>query len=328
MTGLGICPLESAARAEVSGAEGSGKLLVIPRPAGAKFSPVRIAVEGRALRFPVPLVKSKRRRLTMKKLILVSVLGVMSIPGVVRAQSAFDGTWKIDLTSATPSDKPDVFILQGGMYECKTCNPPFKVKADGADQAISGSPYIDTVAIKVLSDHAIEETDKKGGNVVSTSTATVSADGKTVTFSFTDSSNTNGGPPVEGKGMATLVSSGPTGSHAVSGSWRMSKMESLSDNGTVWSYKVSGKEIAMSTPTGQSYTANLDGTDAPMKGDPGVTSVSVRMIGSDTLEETDKRDGKVISVSRMTVSADGKRARISFEDKQQNRTSAINATKQ
>ncbi len=264
----------------------------------------------------------------MKKLILVSVLGVVSIPGMARAQSAFDGTWKVDLASATPSDKPDVFILQGGMYECKTCNPPFKVKADGTDQAISGSPYIDTVAIKVLSDHAIEETDKKGGTVVTTSTATVSADGRTVTYSFTDSSNTNGGPPVEGKGTAALVSKGPAGSHPISGSWRLSKLESLSDNGTVWTYKVSGKEITMSTPTGQSYAANLGGTDAPMKGDPGVTSVSVRMIGSDTLEETDKRNGQVISISRMTVSADGKRAKISVEDKQQNRTSAINATKQ
>jgi hypothetical protein len=264
----------------------------------------------------------------MKKLMFVLALGVVSIPGIVGAQSAFDGTWKVDLASATPASKPDVFILQGGMYECKTCNPPYKIKADGTDQAISGNPYIDTVAIKVLDGHAIEETDKKGGKVVSKSTATVSTDGNTVAYSFTDSSNTNGGPPVEGKGEATLVSRGPTGSHPISGSWRVSKMESLSDNGAVWSYKVSGNEISMSTPTGQSYTAKLDGTEAPMKGDPGVTSVSLRMVGTDTLEETDKRGDKVISVSRMTVSKDGKRARISFEDKQQNRTSAINAVKQ
>ncbi len=264
----------------------------------------------------------------MKKLIFVAALPVLLFPATITAQSAFDGTWKVDLSSATAASKPDVFILQDGMYECKTCNPPFKVKADGTDQAISGSPYIDTVAIKVVNDHAIEETDKKGGSVVTTSTATLSADGKTVTYSFTDSSNTNGGPPVEGKGTATKVAQGPAGSHPISGSWRMEKMESLSDNGAVWSYKVNGNEITMSTPTGQGYTAKVDGTDAPMKGDPGVTSVSLRMIGSDTLEETDKRNGQVISVSRMTVSPDGKKAKISFEDKLQNRTSAISAVKQ
>lgn len=264
----------------------------------------------------------------MKKVILVAVLAVLSVPAAISAQSKFDGTWKVDVGSATPSSKPDVYILQDGMYECKTCNPPFKVKADGADQPISGSPYYDTVAIKVLNDHAVEETDKKAGKVVAMSTATVSADGNTVTYSFTDSSNTNGGPPVEGKGTAMLVARGPKGAHPISGSWRMSKMESLSDNAAVWSYKVNGEAITMTARTGQTYTAKLDGTDAPMKGDPGVTSVSVRMISADTLEETFKRNDKAISVSRMTVSADGKTARISFEDKQQGRTGAINAVKQ
>jgi hypothetical protein len=38
-----------------------------------------------------------------------------------------------------------------------------------------------------------------------------------------------------------------------------------------------------------------NGTDAPMKGDPSITSVSVKMIGKDMLEETDKRDGKAHS---------------------------------
>jgi hypothetical protein len=264
----------------------------------------------------------------MKRIILAGTLAAVSISIAAPAQSAFDGTWKIDLSSATPSNKPDQFVLQDGMYECKTCNPPYKIKADGNDQAISGNPYTDTVAIKVVNDHVIEETDKKGGKVVTTSTATVSPDGRTVVYSFTDRSNTNGGPPVEGKGTAGLVASGPPGSHAISGSWRITKMDSLSDNGTVWTYKVNGDEITMTTPTGQTYTAKVDGTDAPMKGDPGVTSVSLRMIGQNTLEETDKRNGKAISVSRMTISADGKRAKISFEDKLQNRTSAIDAVKQ
>jgi hypothetical protein len=101
----------------------------------------------------------------------------------------------------------------------------------------------------------------------------------------------------------------------------------MSDNGTEWTYKSNGDEITMTSPTGQSYTAKLDGTDAPMKGDPGVTSVSVKRIGNDTLEETDKRDGKVIGISTMTVGPDGKTAKIKYEDKLQDRTNEITATK-
>ncbi len=264
----------------------------------------------------------------MKRLFLLFVLAALSIPMPAAAQSVFDGTWKIDMNKVDFSKKPDVFLLQNSMYSCKTCTPPYEIKADGTDQSVTGHPYYDSVAIKVVSDHAIEETDKKNGKVVSTSSSTVSSDGNTVMFTFSDSSNTNGGPPVTGKGEATRVAKGPAGSNAISGSWRTTKIEGLSDNATVWTYKVSGDEITMTNPTGQSYTAKLNGTDAPMKGDPGITSVSVKTKGKDTLEETDKRDGKVISVFKMTVAADGKTAKASVDDKLQNRTTDFDVTKQ
>src|ERR1035438_1510451 len=185
------------------------------------------------------------------------------------------------------------------MYECKTCVPPIKIKADGQDQSVTGHPYYDTVAIKVIGDHEIEETDKKNGKTVSTSKTMVSSDGKTMTFEFSDSSNTNAAP-VTGKGEETRVAKGPTGSNAISGSWRTSKFDTLSDNAITWTYKVSGEELTMSNPTGQSYTAKLNGTEAPYKGDPGTTSVSVKMRGKDTLEETDKRGDKVIRDRKST----------------------------
>ena len=72
----------------------------------------------------------------------------------------------------------------------------------------------------------------------------------------------------------------------------------------------------------------LDGADAPMKGDPGVTSVSVKMIGKNTLEETDKRAGKVIGVFKMKVAADGKSAKASYNDKESNETTDFHLTKQ
>jgi len=265
----------------------------------------------------------------MKKLLFVVACAVLLMPGLAAAQSAFDGTWKIDMDKTDFSKKPDVFLLQDGMYECKTCTPPYKVKADGTDQSVSGNPYYDTVAIKVVSDHQVDEADKKDGKVVATSTSTISPDGNTIMFEFSDSTTTNGGPPVTGKGEATRVAKGPAGSNALSGSWRTTKIEGLSDSATVLTFKVSGDEITMTNPTGQTYTAKLNGTDAPMKGDPGISSVSVEMKGKDTLEETDKRDGKVIGVFKMTVAADAKTAKASYDNKLENRiTDFPSVTKQ
>jgi hypothetical protein len=264
---------------------------------------------------------------TMKKPLWFVLLAALLTPSLAMAQSAFDGTWKGDLKTAQFPTKPDVYLLQDGMYHCKTCAPMIDVKADGQDQKVSGHPYFDTMSIKVVDDRTIEETDKKNGKVVATSKTWVSADGKTLMFEFSDSSNTNG-DPVTGKGEETLVAKGPAGSHAVSGSWRASKMDALSDNGLLITYKVEGDSLTMSTPTGQSYTAKLDGTEAPYKGDPGTTSVMVKRVDKNTIEETDKREGKVITVVRIKVSADGKSMTIAVDDKLHGTTAQFTAQKQ
>ena len=158
----------------------------------------------------------------MKKLLFVGLAMLLLVPIVAWAQSAFDGTWKIDLKKAEFPKKPDEYLLQNGMYQCKTCVPPIEVKADGEDHPVSGHPYYDSVAIKVISDHEIEETDKKNGKTVTVTNVTVSPDGKTAMFDFTDSSNTNG-EPVSGKGNlhgSRKVLPGPTGYQAPGGPLR------------------------------------------------------------------------------------------------------------
>lgn len=255
------------------------------------------------------------------------LIASLLMPAMAMAQSAFDGTWKFDLKTAKFPTKPEVYVLQDGMYHCKTCVPSIDVKADGQDQKVSGHPYYDMVSIKVVNDRTIEETDKKNGKTVATSKTWVSADGNTLMFEFIDSSATNA-DPVTGKGEATRVAKGPAGAHAISGSWRTSKVDSVSDNGLTFTYKVEGDSLSMSNQTGQSYTAKLDGTEAPYKGDPGTTSVSVKKVDKNTIEETDKRDGKVISVARITVAADGKSMTIAVNDKLHGTTSQYVAVKQ
>jgi hypothetical protein len=105
-------------------------------------------------------------------------------------------------------------------------------------------------------------------------------------------------------------------------------MDSISDNGLMFTNKVEGDSLSMSNQTGQGYTAKLDGTEAPYKGDPGTTSVSVKKVDKNTIEETDKRDGKAISVARMTVAADGKSMTIAVSDKLRGTTSQFLAVKQ
>jgi hypothetical protein len=274
----------------------------------------------------------------MKKRLGIGLLASLLMPVVAIAQNAFTGTWKSDLNKTIFPAKAEVFLLQDGMYHCKTCVPPIDVKADGNDQKVTGHPYFDAVSIAILDDRTIQESDKKDGRTVATITTTVSPDGNTATFAFTDSSNTSAAP-VTGNGESTRLAKGPAGSHVISGSWQFTKIESLSaasvsssrmrwENSILLTFKVEGGSLTMTNPTGQGYTAKLDGTEAPYRGDPGTTSVSVKQIGKNTIDETDKRNGKVISVTRMTVAPDGKSMTFAITDKLQGTTSQFVAEKQ
>jgi hypothetical protein len=54
----------------------------------------------------------------------------------------------------------------------------------------------------------------------------------------------------------------------------------------------------------------------------------VKRIDENTIEETDKRAGKVVSVTRLTISADGKTLSVSISDKLQGSSMQFVAAKQ
>jgi len=262
----------------------------------------------------------------MKKLFLAACVLMFLLPVLAIAQSQFDGTWKIDMSTVQFPKKPDVYLLQNGMYECKSCAPPISIKADGTDQAVTGHPYYDTMSVKVMDDHNVEMATKRDGKVVGTEKDSVSSDGNTLTVNWTDSGEPSGGTQ-SGTYTAKRVGKAPAGANMISGSWRTEKADNPAGVLT-WTYKITGDEISMTNLTGQSYTAKLDGMDAPYKGDPGTTTVSVKMHGKDMMEETTKRDGKVIGISKMTVAPDGKTMKIVYEDKLHDTTVKGDAQKQ
>lgn len=258
----------------------------------------------------------------MKKILFVLLL----VPVLGWAQSPFDGTWKVDLNKTKLPKKPDVLLVQNGMFECKSCAPPIDVKADGQFQKITGDPYADMIKVTVVDDRHVDSEAQKDGKQVNVVKRSVSDDGNTLTEAWTYYGNPTGGA-VSGVDTSTRVAKGPAGSNAISGSWREAKSDVATADALIFSFKGSGDSLSYSTPTGQSYDAKLDGKDAPYAGDPGTTSVSLKRIG-DSIEETDKRDGKVASVAKMTVAPDGKTMTILVDDKLHGTTATYIAEKQ
>jgi hypothetical protein len=102
----------------------------------------------------------------------------------------------------------------------------------------------------------------------------------------------------------------------------------MSSNGLTITYQGTENGLKMSDQNGNSYDAKFDGKDYPITGDPGHTMVSLSRISNDTIEETDKRDGKIVGVFRMTVAKDGKSIQAEYNDKQHGTKTTFTMEKQ
>ncbi len=249
----------------------------------------------------------------MKNAFVIAVIAVAVIPAVGAAQSVFDGTWKTEVNSIDFSAKPSVYVFRDGTYECKTCATKILVKTDGRDQKIEGNPYNDTLAVKLVDTHHVEMVGKKDGKVVARTKIAISTDGNSMVREYTNNSTVNNAV-VKGTTSYARVAYDKTAPNLMSGSWKAMKADKRSDNSLLVSYRVEGDAVTMSTPTGESYLAKTNGTEAPFKGDPGITHVTLKLVKKNMLEETFKRDGKVVSTTRTEIDAGGKKAKVDWLD--------------
>ena len=260
----------------------------------------------------------------MKKLMSVVL---WFLPLSVLAQSPFDGTWKTDTSASKFSPKPIVFSVNSGMYDCSSCVPRISIKADGQDQNVAAPARdYDTLAVEVKDANTIHATAKKGGKQVFDQTRTVSSDGKTLTVT---SSNfpADGSQAYKSEAQLTRVAKGPAGSNGTSGSWRINSVNEDAA-GLMTTYKGAGDQLTMTTPTGESWEAKFDGKDYPVKGTFANETVSLKNMGDHGMEATYKRDGKVYSVEKATISADGNKMTTVVDNKLTGRTSTFVSTKQ
>jgi len=237
-------------------------------------------------------------------------MGCMLLPALSPAQSAFNGVWRPDPQKPGEHNPPQVSQLIDGVFECKSCEPPYRIKADGQEQALKGNPDVDSMGISIIDDHTLLKV-AKGHGATFTIKSAVSADGarKTEVQTIVGMSPV----PIEVTDHYTRVAAGPPHSHLISGSWLLT-LEEVSNNAEDTTFKVSDGTLSMSDLMGRSFVAKLDGTKAPFHGSQDFNGVSLKVIDANTIEESDLKDGKAVKISRWTLSPDGKTMHARFDD--------------
>jgi hypothetical protein len=258
------------------------------------------------------------------RIVICAGFVVLLSTGVLcRAQSPFDGTWRLNPDTAKFSPKPFTEYTSQGWFHCISCEPPYDIAADGQDHPVSGHPY-NAVNMTLVDGHTVKIVYKKDGKVTGEELDSISADGKTMT-SVTSNYAANGQVTHATMKLKRVGALRP-GVHTTSGNWVPLNFTDT-ENDLLTSYQTHGDELTMTDPLGDSYTAKFDGGDYPYKGNYGVNAVSLRKIDAHTIEETDKRDGTVVGVAKMTVSPNGKSMTIVVHDPRNDTTSTFTATK-
>jgi len=119
------------------------------------------------------------------------------------AQDPQIGTWKLnDAKSNIPPGLPrnstvayeaqgdSVKVTMDGTRDGKPVHTEWTGKFDGKDYPVAGDPNADSRSYKKIDNHTLTSASKKGGKIVTSARAVVSADGmtRTVNISGTDSS--------------------------------------------------------------------------------------------------------------------------------------------
>ena len=231
-------------------------------------------------------------------------------PSGFRSQSPFDGTWVIDTSKNQnlANEKPKVFLVSDGVFR----SDDKVLKADGKDQKVPATGYWDTVSVRIVDDHTVEVTSKKAGKPMFTETDSVSADGNTLTQVVKDTTEAEA---VTFENLYKRVAPAPSGAHVLSGTWQVFK-QSRSENSTIITYKCTSQGFSAATPLGEKFGAKFDGKFYLIEDDPAHTMVSVKLVNPYTVEQTNKRDGKVVFVVRLEVTPDGKTIHASSESKE------------
>ena len=127
---------------------------------------------------------------------------------------------------------------------------------------------------------------------------------------------------------------------AFMGTWKLNEAKSKfapgsRKNNTVV-YEAAGDNVKVTAdgtdsdgkPAHNEWTGKFDGKDYPVKGTYANETVSLKKLSDRSIEATFKRDGKVESVDKITVSPDGKKMTTVADNKRLGRVSTLVDEKQ
>lgn len=257
---------------------------------------------------------------------LISMLTLTFLPVATPcvAQSAFDGTWKLDATATHQSGEQFNILLEDGMFTCLWCSPFWSVPADGKFHKVEGQSQYDEVAVQIIDPFAAVFTRRKNGRTIYQAVDTVSHDGSRLSFAFMEIGRS--GRVETGTGLWSRLSPQPDGAHPISGEWRELWVKSTSEDEVTFTIASTGDFLRISLAPGETLVAKINGPAEPVLGDTRGTRASLRLMNEKGLVQTEYRENKIVSVTSFSL-LDGETMDLVVEYSRSKSTSHYRARK-
>jgi hypothetical protein len=235
----------------------------------------------------------------MNRLAVHSVLLILSCSPVLNAQNVFAGTWKVKNPALIPGTVTYSKSSLGKEHYSNNRNSEYDFAMDGREY--STDRPASTVMWVSTGQSTWDCVEKIKGNVIKKTHLSLSADGQTLTTSYTWFNPRN--RTAEGSSIYVRVDGGP----GLQGSWKMVKRIDEPDVMTI-AFPVPGQMYIYVDPIDNTWAGPTDGTfmavQSPLAA-PGTTT-AFRIASPRRMTSEIKVGDKTIALATLEVSEDGK----------------------
>ena len=236
------------------------------------------------------------------------VFGLMTLSALgsadIRASTPFAGTWQVDPQHTTFELRSTLVLeLAHGIYKRTSCAVEDMVKADGALHALTDDPYFDAMSVRIVDDRTVDIVQQLKGREIWRGHYAIAEDLRSMKLDYRDARAT---VPVSGSIAYERDGAPDSGAHALSGSWKPTKMLELSESGRTYVFTDKEHGLTMNSSDGRSFDINYGGgNNEPLLGYLEGARVHVGRRTPNTLQINRTQNGTMVDLTFGIVSDDG-----------------------
>jgi hypothetical protein len=241
----------------------------------------------------------------------VFAIALSALPLASMASTPFAGTWIVDpqLTEFS-SMLPFGLSIEHGIYKRTSCAVSDEVRADGAEHAVTGDPLVDAMSVHIVDERTVDVVQQAKGVVIWRGWYGVARDQRSMTLRFEDD---RAARSVTGSILFERLGEPGSGMHALTGSWRASRMLDLSTSGRTLTFEDTDNGLIMNASDGRSFNnifGDRGGETAPLHGYLDGATVWVSRRAPNKLQINRSQNGTLVEFTIGTVSADGQQMQL------------------